>query len=137
MTVFACQSSDQIIEKVRGRKTLKENPSLIKINFSPISLERSCIYLLEIALHFNKNLRIYFQLQMLTYVLSSCCIFWEKKQHLPKKKQVKKNILLKKWMFFQCFVFPSPILYYDQSFDMQKTVIWYQYSQKIAWLFSK
>ena len=43
-----------------------------------------------------------------------------KKQHLPKKKQVKKAILLKKWMFIQYFVFPSPFLYYDLSFDMQK-----------------
>ena len=31
------------------------------------------------------------------------------KQHLP-KKQVKKAILLKKWMFIQYFVFPSPFL---------------------------
>ena len=42
------------------------------------------------------------------------------KQHLGKKKQVKKAILLKKWMFIQYFVFPSPFLYYDLSFDMQK-----------------
>ena len=44
----------------------------------------------------------------------------EKKTAPSKKKQVKKAILLKKWMFFQCFVFPSPFLYYDLSFDMQK-----------------
>ena len=42
------------------------------------------------------------------------------KQHLLKKKQVKKAILFKKWMFIQYFVFPSPFLYYDLSFDMQK-----------------
>ena len=119
MTVFACQSSDQSIEKVRGRKTLKENPFLIKINFSLISLERSCLYLLEIALHFNKNSWIYFQWQMLTYVFSICCIFWEKNSIFGKKR-VKKAILPKNWMFFQYFVFPSPCLYYDLSFDMQK-----------------
>jgi len=44
----------------------------------------------------------------------------EKKTALSKKKRGKKPILLKKWMFFQYFVFPSPFPYYDQSFDMQK-----------------
>ena len=44
----------------------------------------------------------------------------EKKTSPSKKKQVKKAILLKKWMFIQYFVFPSPFLYYDLSFDMQK-----------------
>ena len=87
--------------------------------FFPISLKRSCFYLLEIALHFNKNSRIYFQRQMLTYVLSICCIFWEKNSTYG-KKQVKKTILLKKWIFIQYFIFPSHFLYYDLSFDMQK-----------------
>ena len=41
------------------------------------------------------------------------------KQHLQ-KKQVKKAILLKKWMFIQYLVFPSPFLSYDLSFYMQK-----------------
>ena len=44
----------------------------------------------------------------------------ERKTAPSKKKQVKKAILFKKWMFIQYFVFPSPFLYYDLSFDMQK-----------------
>ena len=44
----------------------------------------------------------------------------EKKTAPSEKKCVKKAILLKKWMFFQYFVSPSPFLYYNLSFDMQK-----------------
>ena len=56
----------------------------------------------------------------------------EKKAAPSEKKQVKRAILFKKWMFFQYFVFPSPFLYHDLSFDMQKTVTCYQYSLKIS-----
>ena len=63
---------------------------------------------------------MYFWWQILTYVLSICCIFWEKNSTFQKKKTIKKVILLKKWAFFQYFVFPSLFLCYDLSFDMQK-----------------
>jgi len=58
-----------------GEKDIERKPIFNQNQFFPISLEKSCLYLLEIALHFNKNSWIYFQSQMLTYVLSICCIF--------------------------------------------------------------
>ena len=119
MTVFACQSSDHSVEKVRDKEILKENPFFNQNHFFPFFLQKSCLYLLEIALHFNKNSRIYFWWQMLTYVLSISCMFLEKNSSFRKKMR-KKTILLKKWMFFQYFVLPSPFLYHDLSFDMQK-----------------
>ena len=55
---------------------------------------------------------------MLKYYLFAA--YSEKKTAPSEKEQVKKVILLKKWIFFQYYVFPSPFLHYDLSFDMQK-----------------
>ena len=113
MTVFACQSSDHSIKKVREKKILKENPFFNQDQFFPISLGRSCLCLLEIALHFNKNFRIYFWWQILTYVLSICCIIWEKNSTFL-KKPCKKQFFLKNRCSFNILF--SPHLFY--------TMIW-------------
>ena len=113
MTVFACQSSDHSVEKVRDKEILKENPFFNQDHFFPIFLGKSCLYLLEIALHFNKNSRIYFWRQMLTYVLSVSCMILEKNSTF-RKKRVKKQFCLKNGCSFNILF--SPHLFY--------TMIW-------------
>ena len=136
MTVFACQSSDHSIKKVREKKILKENPFFNQDQFFPISLSRSCLCLLETALHFNKNFWIYFWWQILTYVLSICCIIWEKNSTFLKKTCKKSNFSQKiDVLSIICFPLTFSILW--SELWHAKTVTYYQYSLKISGFFSK
>ena len=134
MTVFACQSSDHNIEKVRGKQNIERKPIFNQDQFFPISLERSCLYLLEIALHFNKNSRIYFWWEMLTNILSICYIFLEKKITLFKKTGKKKQFCLKMDVL-SIFCFPLTFSILWSELWHAKTVTCYQHSLKISWLF--
>ena len=118
MTVFACQSSDHNIEKVRWKKNNERKPIFNQDKFFFIFLWWSCLDLLEIALLFYKNSRIHFRWEMLTNILSICYIFLEKKIALFKKTGKKKQFCLKMDVL-SIFCFPSPFLYYDLNFDMQ------------------
>ena len=120
---------------MRWKKDNERKPIFNQDKFFFIFLWWSCLDLLEIALLFHKNSRIYVWWEMLTNILSICYIFLEKKIALFKKTGKKKQFCLKMDVL-SIFCFPLTFSILWSELWHAKTVTCYQYSLKISWLFS-
>ena len=119
---------------MRWKKNNERKPIFNQDKFFFIFLWWSCLDLLEIALLFYKNSRIYFRWEMLTNILSICYIFLEKKIALFKKTGKKKQFCLE-MNVLSIFCFPLTFSILWSELWHAKTVTCYQYSLKILWHF--
>ena len=107
------------------KKNIERKPIFNSNKFFSISLGWSCLYLLEIALYFHKNSRIYFWWEMLTNILLISYIFLEKKIALFKNTGKKKQFCLKMDVL-SIFCFPLTFSILWSELWHAKTVTCYQ-----------